>query len=253
MQATAGERLFARYAYPPNELGYCGPDGPDDSAQLLSAAAGGSGEVRARAKHFAGAWIYLQLIADAGGIDDPLDERVVEAYWIGNELLEAVDPGVFASTVRAAFVGEVGADWRTLQLPARRPRAHHSFQVFAVYPWVRMLDRGDTARRVLDRCRIRTAEVRSVSAEYVDVVSRPLTWRAGRLGLGHGSVERVRWSTQGRVLSGERRLAEGDRVALHMDWMCDRLTAEQAEACDRLTLDQLALTNEVIAARGLDG
>ena len=39
--ATAGERLFARYAFAPNELGYCGPA---DSATLFELAVTGQAE-----------------------------------------------------------------------------------------------------------------------------------------------------------------------------------------------------------------
>ncbi|MEO6208381.1 MAG: DUF6390 family protein, partial [Candidatus Limnocylindrales bacterium] len=75
----AGASLFARYAYPPNELGYCGPQ---DSRAVLEYGAAGvvdRGLVEL-AKGFAGAWPYLETIAGMAGIPDPLDRRVVEAY-----------------------------------------------------------------------------------------------------------------------------------------------------------------------------
>ena len=239
---TTGEQLFARYAYPPNELGYCGPDGSD---VLLAAAGGGAaGDMRARAQRFDGAWVYLQIIADAVGAD-PLDERVVEAYWVGSDLLDEIDADVFGARVRTALAGEVGADWRCLD--AREPNAvpHHSFQVFAVYPWVGLLGRGDTARHILDRCRIRTGFVESVAEEFLDVRYRPLTWDGAALGLGDDVPERVRWSNAGRALS--ELPAVGDAVALHWDWACDRLTADQAAAADAHTARQLDLTNAAIA------
>ena len=40
--------------------------------------------LRALAQQFAGAWPYLELIAPATGLADPLDRRVVEAYWVGS-------------------------------------------------------------------------------------------------------------------------------------------------------------------------
>ena len=39
---------------------------------------------------FSGAWPYLELISAGCDIGDPLDQRVVEAYWVGNELLDRV-------------------------------------------------------------------------------------------------------------------------------------------------------------------
>ena len=40
--------------------------------------------LRDLAAGFEGAYPYLELIAAANGIEDPLDTRVVDAYWIGN-------------------------------------------------------------------------------------------------------------------------------------------------------------------------
>src|SRR5664280_3349887 len=80
-----GPVLFARYAYPPNSLGYCGPGDP---SALLEAAADGTdvvglGHLAAR---FEGAWPYLQLLcllytSDAADEEDSVDlggRRVVK-------------------------------------------------------------------------------------------------------------------------------------------------------------------------------
>ena len=103
-----GQALFARYASPPNELGYCGPVGAFDMA--------GSGEptsgVAARARQFAGAWPYLEIVAATAGIDDPLDHRVVEAYWVGNDLLDRVDPGALVTGLAPSFADQVGGFWQ---------------------------------------------------------------------------------------------------------------------------------------------
>jgi len=235
---TPGEVLFARYAYPPNELGYCGPADP---SALLDVAAGSGAGVRERARAFDGAWVYLEIIAAATGLD-PLDPRVVQAYWVGNELLDKVDPAVFAAQVRARFAGEHGADWAVLDEPGA-PVPHHSFQVFTVYPWVGLLGRGDTALSVLDRCRIREGEVLAIDGDEVVVRSRLLTWDGRVLQLGAPEHERARWAQDGQSLLGEVRV--GDLVALHWDWVCDRLSPEQASALHERTSAQLDLTNRV--------
>lgn len=246
MGVTAGEVLFARYAYPPNELGYCGPADPGP----LLAAAGGSGrDVRARAQEFDGAWVYLQILASATGLD-PLDRRVVEAYWVGNALLDAVDPDVFAEVARTRFAGESGADWGVLDVAGpTRAVPHHSFQVFTVYPWVRLLGRGPTPLQVLDRCRIRAGEVIGVDGDEVTVRSRPLRFEDGALSQAEPVCERARLAVAGRSLLGA--VSAGDRVALHWDWVCDTLDDAQAAALAARTADQLELTNRagVLGAR----
>ena len=57
-----GRRLFAAYAFPPNELGYCGPP---DSSVLLNGH--GPAAIDRHAKGFDGAWPYLDEIAAATG------------------------------------------------------------------------------------------------------------------------------------------------------------------------------------------
>src|SRR3954453_21669001 len=81
--APSGPVLFARYAYSPNRLGLCGPD--DADALFGEASSGGDDrELRRLAQGLEGAYPYLRLIAGANAIGDPLDPRVVDAYWLGS-------------------------------------------------------------------------------------------------------------------------------------------------------------------------
>ncbi|WP_434598806.1 DUF6390 family protein [Streptomyces sp. A5-4] len=224
--SAQGALVFARYAYPPNELGYCGP--PDASALLRPEAAAG---IERRARQFEGAWCYLEFLAESAGLPDPLDVRVVEAYWIGNELLEQVDPAALLDRLLERFRGQTGGTWREA---GRRARAHHSFQVFDVYPWTRLLRAGGnpSALSVLDQCRIRTGVVLHVDGESATVESRPLRLEGDAVVTGPLRQEVVRWSTGGRSLIGG--LTPGDQVALHWDWVCDILTEEQRARVEAL-------------------
>jgi hypothetical protein len=225
-----GALLFARYAYPPNELGYCGP--PDASALLRADTAAG---IEQRARQFEGAWCYLEFLAETAGSPDPLDVRVVEAYWIGNDLLDQVDSAALVDRMRDRFRSQLGGTWRQA---AHRALAHHSFQVFDVYPWAGML-RGTgnpTALSVLDQCRIRTGVVVSVDGESATVESSPLEWDGRAMVTGPPRREAVRWSTGGRSLIDG--LAPGNRVALHWDWVCDVLSEEQCARVEALEARQ---------------
>ena len=244
----SGAQLFARYAYPPNELGYCGPD--DASVLLRHGSLDAEQEIAQHARQFEGAWPYLEIIASAAGIVDPLDVRVVEAYWIGNELLDNVDPESLVAQLQERFVGQTGASW----VPGL---AHHSFHVFAVYPWVGLLRRGtgtgtgtgnDVALSVLEQCRIRWGEVVAVQGERVQVLSQPLTLADGALALGAAREESAAWSVQGRSLLGS--VTVGDHVALHWDWVCDVLSSQQLTALEQRSADQLRRTNAAFATSG---
>jgi hypothetical protein len=218
--------VFARFAYPPNELGYCGPEGAeallDDSA---------TEEITRRARAFDGAWCYLEFLAEVAGSSDPLDEEVVSTYWIGGELLDSVDPAALLTRLEDRFRGQHGGTWREARL---RALPHHSFQVFEVYPWAPMLGQAATATavEVLDRCRIRTGEVLGVLGETARVRCRPLVWSPAGLTEGPSHEEEVRWSVGGQSLIEPPQ--QGDTVALHWDWVAQSVTPEQARAIEDL-------------------
>ncbi|MGA8118162.1 MAG: DUF6390 family protein [Actinocatenispora sp.] len=249
--AAAGAVLFARYAYPPNALGYCGP--ADHHALLEYGSAGVADPgLRRLAAGFEGAWSYLELIAESAGITDPLDRRVVEAYWVGNRWLERVDRRRFGTALRERFRPLAGHNWNRLADWACTDAApHHSFQVFAVYPWVGLLGAGagGHALHVLDRCRIRWGRVLSVTGDDVVVRSRPLRWDGRRLTLGAAGDETATASATGLRLAP--RIVPGDWVSLHWDWVCDRLDARQLAGLRRYTARQLDLTNDLLATPGV--
>ncbi len=234
-----GHASFARYAYPPNELGYCGPTDP---TVLLRADR--VDDVRAHAQAFDGAWPYLQAIATAGGAD-PLDEDVVGAYWIGGGLLDRVDPGVLLHRLRTAFGGQATGLLADVAEP-RGVLAHHSFHVCVVYPWVRFLDRDPvTPVRIMQNCRIRWGVVESVTGEHAVIRSRPLVYADGVLALGAPAADRVRWSRDGVALSAAPR--PGDTVTAHWDWVCGTLTAGECAALTAATTATLDLVNSIRA------
>ena len=231
-----GAVRFARYAYPPNELGYCGPTG---AAAMLEEEA--TDEIERRAREFEGAWVYLELLAEAGGFRDPLAEEVVEAYWVGSDLLERVDPHILLATLAAKFAGQVGGVWDRVSAAAGA-LAHHSFHVFAVYPWFGLLGSGsDVPLSVLESCRIRWGTVVAIDGEHAVVRSQPLSWDGSALSLGAEREESVRWSDRGRSL--QARLETGDQVSLHWDWVCERLSEDQVDELARCSARQLDVVN----------
>jgi Family of unknown function (DUF6390) len=245
---TAGPLLFARYAYPPNALGLCGAD---ETRTLLEYGSAGvsDGGLAELARSFEGAWPYLELIAGSNGIADPLDPRVVEAYWVGNELLDRVTPGSLARHVEDRFRGRIGRTWsHLLDAVAAGAVPHHCFHVFAVYPWLGLLRTGvvDEPLRVLDLCRTTPALVNSVEGDALQVALRPLLWDGRRLELGAWTAREVRWREDGLALVAAP--LPGEWVALHWDVACDRLTPRAAVALDRATKRALKAVDASSAA-----
>lgn len=241
----AGAVRFARYAYPPNSLGYCGPD---DSSALFEYGSGAvmDGGLRALAQEFEGAWPYLELIASGSGLD-PLDLDVVEAYWIGNALLDRVDISAFGSSMRDRFHGRAGTSWESLtDALDGGGKPSHGFHVFCVYPWVGLMRSGPVQQplHVLDRCRIRSGEVLEIDGDVAQVRTRPLVLENDRLAVGPEGVEAVRWASGGQGLSPHIR--PGDSVALHWDWVCELLDRRSRLMLESETSAVLRLANRVL-------
>lgn len=245
-----GPLTFARFAYPPNELGHCGPDAAGElleriAADIASGAPTDDRGLRRLAAGFEGAWPYLTLLAGTAGVDDPLDPAVVEAYWIGSPLLDRVRSADLGRTVEDGFRRRGPRAWAGVAAtigPGAVP--HHSYHVCCVSPWVGLLRGGivDAPLHVLDRCRIRWAVVDSVHGDTAVVIGPALAWTAGRLELGPAYPDVVRLWRDGRGLVDAVR--PGQHVAVHWDWICDRLTPARERQLERWTRRSLAITND---------
>jgi hypothetical protein len=245
---SAGALLFARYAYPPNSLGLCGADEPRTLLEYGEAGEsdGGLAEL---ARTFEGAWPYLTLIAGENRLEDPLDPRVVEAYWVGNELLAHVPPATLARHVRERFRGRLGTALDAVPgVVAAGAVPHHCFHVFALYPWLGLLRSGivDEPLRVLDQCRITPGLVLAVESDAADVLAEPLLWEDDRLRLGEPVRRRVHWQDDGRAFA---RPQPGDLVSLHWDFVCDVLTADAAARLAAVTRRVLAAVDAAASPR----
>jgi hypothetical protein len=237
-----GVTLFSRYAFPPNSLGYCGPEDSGLLLDLMAEAPMVAGdELRHVAQGFAGAWPYLTLIGGLVG-RDPLDTRVVEAYWIGNSLLDRVDLAVWGNSLDDRFARRAGADAAIItDAAARGGVPTHAFHVFCVYPWVGLLRGGATeqALAVIDSCRIRWGTIRNAAGDDRFVVSsQPLTWDGRILGLGQPEDQFVHAPVDRSVV-----VNVGDTVSLHWDYVCDRLTRPKLAELQSRHNNHLALVN----------
>jgi hypothetical protein len=242
-----GPIRFARYAYGPNRLGYCGPDAADE---LFGEAAEGGDlrRIRELAQGFEGAWPYLVAIAHANGIGDPLDGRVVEAYWLGNRLLDGVPAAGFAASLDDRFGGRLRTAerrWLATKAPAGA-RPVHAFHVLDVFPRVGLLRGGDVTDvlATIDSCRIRWGSVRERIGDRLLVEAVPLAMEAGHLVLAAPRLELIRGWQDGHGFVDE--VAPGDTVSIHWDWACERLDGRRLAALRGWTGHQLAIANLTI-------
>ncbi|GGN82948.1 DUF6390 family protein [Nocardia rhizosphaerihabitans] len=228
--------MFARYAYAPNQLGYCGPA---DARALHN---GSSADIRALARQFSGAWPYLRAMSRLTGITDPLDRRLVESYWLGGGIGADLDADAFTTELLAIIGPMAGHYWSYLNADlAEEAAANHGFHVFGVYPWTRLLGRGADEHpiRILDSCRITWGTVVARDGGAASVRCRRLVLDGPLLRLSAPALQRAEVDDQ--HLATE--VTVGDQVAVHWGRVCGRLDAGQARALAISTARQLQVTN----------
>jgi hypothetical protein len=243
---NGGPELFCRYAQPPNLLGYCGPDDSDGVTSVAGGLTVPVKEVQRVAQSFNGAWPYLELIAAMTG-KTPLSEEVVEAYWIGNGLLDRVPLHTWGNSVSDRFRQQAEGRWEAVEDALNRGGVpNHAFHVFCVYPWVGLLREGfvGPSLKVLDRCRISWGRVVAVG-EMAIVARRPLGWDDNTLSPGEPVEEPFR-TPPGLVLS------PGDIVSLHWDFICDRLSQGGRRRLQTVHDEHLAIANRELSSGRLE-
>ncbi|MFD3427541.1 DUF6390 family protein [Nocardia fluminea] len=232
MTDTRGAEMFAKYAYAPNALGYCGP--PEATALRH----GSPEEIRAVARRFSGAWPYLQVMSGMTGIADPLDHRLVESYWLGGGVGAQLDADEFTAALLAVIGPLAGPYWAHLTTDlAAEAAANHCFHVLAVYPWSRLLGKGmdEQPVHVLDSCRIGWGTVVGREGDDVSVLSSRLMW--------DGHLLRLSEPTRQQAVGEGVDAVPGDQVAVHWGRLCGRLEPAQVRDLEVTTQHQLLVTN----------
>ena len=235
---------FARYAYPPNELGLCGPD---RSGELAEAIAQGVGhrDLVSVAQAFSGAWPYLELLGDHIGGGEALSDAAVDAYWLADPQGRRVSVSALGDSLRERFGSRLG--W-----PGLRDSINdggwpsHAYHVFCVYPWVGLIRSGSTdpGLHVINRCRIRSGIVLELSGNVAVVESDHLTWDGTRLRSGDTVTERAEIHPGSGVMTGSR-------VSLHWGWVCEPISENQKRWLDESQSHHLALANSAGAIHSL--
>jgi Family of unknown function (DUF6390) len=233
---------FIRYGFMPNRLRYCGGD---ENRLLFDHAVEEvvNGGLKVHLQRFTGALPYLQLIARANGIADPFDPRVVDAYWIGNDLLDRVEVRQLYDSLLERFGKQLQGRTRDLVLgkaPAGS-RPHHSFHVLDVHSRVGELGQS---LATMDQCRVSWGTVVDVVRGELVVDRVPLLLELGKLVLGQPTRERVMRQIDGRGFVDDARV--GNVVSVHWGWACEVLTVSQHRRLERYTRHHLAIANRTV-------
>jgi hypothetical protein len=227
----------------PNRLQYCGPTGENRTLFDYGVEGVVDGGLTPLLRQFTGALPYLKLIAQANGLPDPFDPRVVEAYWIGNHLLEGVEVRQLYDALLDRFGKQLTGRTRELVLGKAPAGAHphHSFHVLDVHSRVGEVH---NSLATLDNCRVSWGKVIGVHGAELLVEREPLVLSQGKLALGPARTERVMRQVDGRGFADDARV--GEWVSLHWGWVCEVLEQPQVRNLERYTRYHLKIANQTL-------
>lgn len=234
----------SRYAFGPNRLHYCGPDASREILAYIKAGVGDPG-LEILLKAFKTMFPYLKHIARANKIADPFDPRVVEAYWIGNELLENSEKKKFYRHLleEQSIKKKIGN--RAFGLVAEKIRngavPNHSFHVTNIWKRTGNLEKEHTLESI-DACRISWGRIKKIDGPFIFIETEPLLYRDGKLLLGETVIKKLV-----RNLESDyeiENLKIGDVVSVHWGVICEKITPNQLFMLKKYTFRHLQLANQ---------
>jgi hypothetical protein len=237
-----GMLLFIQYAYMPNRLEFCGTEDHGALYDYWQARQTDPG-LNQLLLAFTGALPYLKLIAHSNGRADPFDRQVVEAYWVGNELLDNVEMRHFFQALTERFDKQLQGKMREYilrKIPAGA-RPHHSFHVFDVHSQI-----GELAHtlEVMENCRISWGQITTVEPAHFLINAQPLILHNGKLCLGNAVARRVLRQINDKGFTQGAQI--GDWISVHWNWACDVLSIQQVQRLEQYTKQHIQLANLTI-------
>lgn len=241
-----GVARCTRYAFGPNKLHLCGPDMNREVLAYMEAGATDEGLENILVK-FKTLYPYLEQIAHANGLPDPFAPNVVEAYWLGNSLLEKAGGRIYYRHLKENIqlnnkVGNREFDVLTEKI-RRGGLMHHSFHVMNV--WQRMgQDNKDLNEDSIDKCRISWAKVLWVNGPFLYIRRKPMVLDGNNFRLAAARDEKIYRQLEA---SGEMEgVKAGDVITVHWGVPCEIITRDQLFNLIRYTRLSIKLANEKV-------
>tara|TARA_Y100000031_G_C8225327_1_gene388025 strand:- start:425 stop:1141 length:717 start_codon:yes stop_codon:yes gene_type:complete len=233
-----GVELALRFSYITNHLRFCGPKEAEKEFLEYLEKRDNLESVRGCLERFEGLTPYLSAIGLKAG-KDRYDYSVVEAYWIGNGLLEGFDDDslkdIILGLMKRGLPGSVGK--RLIEGMPSGLVPHHCFNVFYVGVG-QVTGSVETTLTNMENCRVSWGKVVEVLEGSLIVQARVL--KRGEKGyfLGEEEVKTVVYLPV--MLSG---VEKGDWVGIHWGFAASVLTEDQVLNLEKYTLLVLDVVN----------
>lgn len=244
--ALDGLSLASRYSYPPNSLSLCGPAKQKDLAWYTQSQQTDLG-TKEILEQFSTLYPYLCFIAGENHLKNPFETRVIEAYWIGNSLLN--------TTKKADFLHFLDDE---LELSKKTPKKdisllktkvvqgalpHHAFHVLNIYRRTGNMDIPHTVE-TMDACIINWGKIVRIDTSTIMVETRPLRNRQNTLTWGDTMHRKLR--SQGELDSIFPTLKIGDIVSYHWGYICEKLTPTKHKNLQLYTSLAIQFANQTV-------
>jgi hypothetical protein len=245
-----GELLHAKHALAPNSLGYCGPE---ENGRILEHLHDSlvDESLDSTLKRFEAAYPFVRMIAKSTG-RSAFDYDVAEAYWIGNELLDRVEPSEFYEFSHAGLKSRLPRqDMRTLfREVGAFARPHHTFYVLGMYS--RPNTQSSLQHKLLnlmDSCRISWGRVVEVKSKTLVVERPPLALsKDDALSLAPSQEKEIHYDSEIPNFGG---IKAGDWVTIHWNFASEKLSQRQLRNLRAYTKMDIVATNRLIASHKL--
>ena len=235
-----GIELAARFSYITNSLGFCGPS--EASEQFLSFFKNNENPelIGSQLKKFEGLYPYLYYIADKSK-KELFDYEVIEAYWIGNGLLDNFNnedlKNIIQSLTKRGLPKSIGDDL-IRKLPSGMI-PHHNFNVFYVGVG-RITGSVEVTVQNMDNCRVSWGKVLDISAGKLIVETKSLKSKDNWLYLGKEEIKTAVYYPE--LLPDIRK---EDTVAMHWGFAAVKLNEIQVANLMKYTQMILDKVNSV--------
>lgn len=233
----------SRYSFGPNRLHYCGPDLNSELRDYIKENKTDPG-LEIILRKFGTLYPYLCHVAKTNNIKDPFDPKVVEAYWLGNELLESGEK----RQLHKFFVDDLkikdkfsSKEFEWLENKIKMGAVpHHSFHVLNIWKQEGHNDSLDDLNRI-GQCLISYGTVEDVKGPEIIISTEPLIYMNGKFSLGTAISK-----TLFRSLEAEYDIEQikiGEIVSFHWGVPCEVITKKQAEMLKKYTLKNIDFAN----------
>jgi len=192
----SGPKIAALYGLIPNKLGFCGP-----RQELLKKFIIGKlsiPEIIPVLEKFEAAYPYYQLIAKKNRVSSPFNKKVIEAYWLGNELLDKFTADdlrqfIIKDFSRPGLLSKREAAVRAKLIP-ENSKPHHSFHVMVLGSITGSINfTGQT--KLKDTCRIGWGRIVQIKNDKIVVSHEPLTGKEN-IKFGKSTKKIINWDKE---------------------------------------------------------